>query len=191
MQNEPSQTPRLDAWSRYFARMLDVLVFSLLVGIVAAVAGTLAAPEATDEVIAVMDSSRLWTMVADLASFVIALPLIAMSLVLGQTPGKWLFGIRVRGPQGDKLRLSSALHRELLVWTRGLALGLPLLSFVTLVMSYARLTEDGATAWDRRVGSQVSHVERTPVWWLKAVSAATFVVALILWNAFAGLFVAA
>ena len=96
MQIEPSQTPRLDAWSRYFARMLDVLVFSLLVGIVAAVAGTLAAPEATDEVIAVMDSSRLWTMVADLASFVIALPLIAMSLVLGQTPGKWLFGIRVR-----------------------------------------------------------------------------------------------
>lgn len=191
MREEPSPTPRLDAWSRYFARMLDVLVFSSLVGVVGAVAGMFAAPAATLEVIAVLDSSRLWTMVADLASFVIALPLIAVSLALGQTPGKWCFGIRVRGPQGDRLRLSSALHRELLVWTKGLALGVPLLSLVTLVMSYARLTEDGTTAWDRRLGSQVSHIERTAVWWVKAVPAALAVIGLLLWNAVAGLLVAA
>jgi RDD family len=75
----------------------------------------------------------------------------------GTTPGKALSKIQLRCQNGSKLSYSQALNRSFLVAVKGLGLGLPLISLVTLVNSYNDLTKNGKTSWDRDGNFSVSH----------------------------------
>lgn len=75
----------------------------------------------------------------------------------GRTPGKWLFGIRIAGPDGGPIGVWRALRREVSVFAYGLGLGLPLVSIVTLILAYRRLKSRGATRWDAGQGILVLH----------------------------------
>jgi len=52
---------------------------------------------------------------------------------------------------------------------QGLGAGLPLISFLTLILSYRRLTVESLTPWDERLGIEVAHSEWGPVRWVAAV----------------------
>jgi len=75
----------------------------------------------------------------------------------GTTPGKWLFRIKLRDKTGKKLNLYSALGRSFAVWLKGYGLGIPIISFFTLLMARSRLKKIGITTWDEAGGFVVTH----------------------------------
>lgn len=174
---EPSATAATGRpWPRYFARMLD----AILLGFVGSIILSLLLLVATENGL-----ERFEALLAGPGSFfydnvlVLALAFLPIALLLAfaQTPGKLLLGIRVRNSDGSRLSFSKALQREAWVLVRGLGLGLPLISFITLVMSHADLKNEGTTAWDRRLDCRVEHAPRTSFWWVRAILGASVVLA--------------
>lgn len=68
--------------------------------------------------------------------------------LMTQTPGKWVFGIKVVLKDGNKLGIVRGVERELHLWFAGMALGIPLISLFTMWFSYKRLEEGRSTLWD-------------------------------------------
>lgn len=71
------------------------------------------------------------------------------------TPGKALLGIKVRRVDGSRLTYEEGFNRALRVVLYGLGLGLPIISLVTGLFSYRRLTKEGVTTWDKIGGLTV------------------------------------
>ncbi len=140
---EPSG-PQSRPWLRWVARILDFFLFSLLAGIILG----FIYPSALN-----MSDTALGILL--MLAYVFVEP--AMLCSWGTTPGKALLKIRLRQQSGAKLGYAQALSRSLSVWIKGLGLGIPLVSLVTLVYSYKRLTKDGITVWDRDGHFSVSH----------------------------------
>lgn len=77
--------------------------------------------------------------------------------LIGTSPGKWVFGVRVQQPDGRPIGLARAFHRELRVWTIGYCLGLPILVLLAMWTSKRTLEEIGKTTWDLDGGHVVIH----------------------------------
>ncbi len=75
----------------------------------------------------------------------------------GTTPGKWLFGIKVRDQKGNLLLFNKALQRSFLVWLKGMALGLPIIKLITNVIAYGKLMKLGKTTWDESCQTNILH----------------------------------
>ncbi len=76
---------------------------------------------------------------------------------LGQTPGKWLFQIRICESHGGYLPFGIALLRTLLIFTKGQGLGIPFITVFTLISSFRRLEKKGTTSWDEELSIMVMH----------------------------------
>lgn len=76
---------------------------------------------------------------------------------IGTTPGKWLLKTRLVPPRGASWNYSTALERSLKVWWRGMGIGLPFVSLITLIFARERLMRDGVTSWDRELDLAVAH----------------------------------
>jgi hypothetical protein len=140
-------------WRRYFARLTDIVVngFITIFGLffIASLFGISLSP---------LDQALDNTVGAAIIVGFLSMPLNALLLSsLGTTIGKWLFGIRVLNADFKLLGFSIALKREGLVFVYGLGLGLPLISLLTLAMSYRKLKTDGMTSWDKSESSLVLH----------------------------------
>jgi uncharacterized RDD family membrane protein YckC len=86
-----------------------------------------------------------------------------LSLV-GTTPGKFVFGVRVRNPDGTRLSFSQACKRSFLVWWRGEAAGVPAIYLITYASAYRTLKHKlRQTTWDRDMNINVSH-RPTSIW---------------------------
>lgn len=149
--NEPTpqaEGAQIRPWVRYWSRMLDVMLFSLPLG---AVLGFL-----WPDVVASSGPASDWVL-----GFIIFLawafvePLCLS--VFGTTPGKTLFRITLRLRNGQRIDYSTALARSLKVWLRGMGMGLPLVSLVTLIIAHGRLKRGGSTSWDADGGFEVVH----------------------------------
>lgn len=120
--------PRLNLpWRRYWARMLDLLLCSM-------VAGRL-----------IVHLLPWWKFGASVLVLLLMLLLEPLTLSLfATTPGKLIFGIRVTDPDGKKLRYNAALERTWGVLWEGMALRIPLLE---LYFTYRALSdaEEGET----------------------------------------------
>lgn len=179
----PTPTPVEDTrpWPRYFARMLDVLIFSFIVAIALFIPLMFADPVAGMSVIGATEG--LGGMVlSNIVSPLLAMLPIALLLAYGQTPGKWLFGIRIRDREGRRATLSKLLKREWMVWFRGWGFGIPVVSLYTLVMSHGDLKNVGTTPWDRSLDLVVEHATASPIWWVRATLGAALVFATIFWG---------
>ncbi len=141
--------PQVRPWVRYWARMMDVLLFATLSGIVLAIVyePALEIPEAL-----------LGLIILTAYVFVES----AMLARWGTTPGKAILKVRLRKSTGDKLSFPEALSRSGKVWVRGLGLGIPIVNLVTLLHGYRRLKERGITSWDEEEHLRVSHQEVSP-----------------------------
>lgn len=98
----------------------------------------------------------------------------------GSTLGKWLFGIRVLDADGHPIGVRLAVKRELRVLWQGLAMGLPLVSLVTLGLAYRRLVKVGRTRWDEALDLHVRHRPLGPVQGVLAFAGLLAVAALFL-----------
>lgn len=142
---EPS-VPQVRPWVRYWARMFDIY----LAAIVGGVAIGFLNPDAFTE----PGSDQLYGL-AIVFSWVFIEALFLSTA--GTTPGKWLFKTRIVAPHGNALDYSTALSRSFKVWWRGLGIGFPLASLITLIVAHGKLTKNGVTTWDRDDGFTITH----------------------------------
>lgn len=156
--------PRLDTsdaprpWPRMGARLTDILVSLYVVLRVAAAVPALAARMPTDPA-AIRVADQL-LMTAILGAVVVLLEGLLLHL-LGTTPGKSLFAMRVTTAEGGRLSLVQSFSRALRAWVLGMGAGLPILTILVPIASYFRLTSRGRTAWDEAMELRVEHGEIT------------------------------
>jgi len=131
-------------WIRFFARGMDatLVMMTLSVACVVIFRGRYPVP-----------SLVIYAGLAVLSVFIEALLLSAW----GTTPGKAFLGIRVETASGTKPTYSQALSRSFMVWLIGQGLYIPIVSLITEVIAYGKLTSEGQTAWDRSTGLRVRH----------------------------------
>ncbi len=146
-------------WVRYFARIIDYIVFEFLITILLTFIFLLVAPS----VIEWFYYNEL-TYITYLAfSFFIYMSWNFFEALLlskwGTTIGKWLLGVSLTDSFGNKLTYEDALSRSFQVWIKGMGLGLPIVSIITLIVSYTRLNEEGKTSWDFKGNYVVKHKE--------------------------------
>jgi len=141
--SEPSIC-QIRPWVRYFARIVDVFLFSILVGFM----------------LGIFTPSVLDIPSVLLGMVILFVWIFQESILLancGTTLGKWLFKIKVRNSNGQKLTFSEALNRSFSVWLKGMGAGVPILSLITLLTSHSKLKRDAITAWDEEGSFVVTH----------------------------------
>lgn len=134
-------------WRRYWARMLDITIFTMLVAIVFGIV----APSAF------MPGGTFGTPGGEHLLGWICLPfaIIIDGVVLGLfggTPGKAIAGISVRGLRGAKPAVADAIQRNFQMWWYGLGTGFPLISLFTLIISYRKVASGEQTRWELSTG---------------------------------------
>jgi len=140
---------RVRPWVRFFARMLDILLFSSFLGFML----FYFFPSFFDWVTYSVSDTLLGFLVVFV--FVFIEPL--MLVLWGATPGKALLGIRLGCVDGSRFSYLGCLRRSFWVWVRGLGLGLPVVCLVAFFMAYRCLRREGVTSWDRDYGFFVLH----------------------------------
>ena len=135
-------------WRRYAARILDLNVNGFLMVAFLGFAFYLLAPAQADEFFQYLSKPE-----GHVISY-IATPLAATlltGLVIGMTGsslGKLIFGIQVSRHDGSPIGIANGLNRDLTIWLKGIALGIPFINLVTLIACHQRLKYAGSTSWD-------------------------------------------
>ncbi len=129
-------------WARFWARYLDMLLLAVFLSV--------ALP---DYRLWITTSSTLLISVLTLLAW--TLPEALLLFGIGTTPGKWVMGLRVEKAGGQNLDFPAAWKRSLLVWLRGLGMGIPVVSLFTMFKAYSVLDRDGRTTWDTDSGARV------------------------------------
>jgi len=163
------------AFSRFGARMLDVIVFHAIILMIISPEG---APE---------DSRGIWESfregpTEEQQSYAYRMALIKMSAFLGwhlieavllatvgTTLGKSLFNLRVQTTLGAKLSLITSLGRSLMVWIMGMAAGVTLFQGLANFLSFRRLQLHGMTTWDRLLQTEVKQGPISRTRWLTII----------------------
>lgn len=135
-------------WRRYFARMFDTVIMGAMIWFVL---GFVLAASSTRIYEALVGPHGLArnALLSTVMTFVLIAPVEALMLGLcGTTVGKWVFGVRITRPTGHAIGLLRAGRREAAVLLRGLGLGIPLISLITMVIGYRTLADTGSASWD-------------------------------------------
>lgn len=158
-------TPRPDAsvaqvrpWVRYWARNFDIYLACIVAGLTIGIINPHALDEKGSEQLFGLAVIFTWVFIESL-----------FLSTAGNTPGKWLFKTRIVPLSGTKLDYSTALSRSFKVWWRGLGIGFPLASLITLSVAHGKLTKNGVTSWDRDDGFTVVHERIGPLRVLVAI----------------------
>lgn len=183
----PAETGEWDTtpqpWRRYGARILDVQLFGGVLMILGGVAVGVFGPEAVYAFIT--QSGRIGqVLLFGPLSWMLTAPFVALCLAkFGTTPGKLLFGLRVVPAEGGRLGVARAMQREarLLVWGAGFAL--PLISLITMITSYEKVTKGAPSRWDEDTALTVE-ARRAQGWQLLGIVLGALVVLVaLLWSA--------
>lgn len=131
-------------WVRFFARNIDIYIFALFLVVILSIFSPSSIPKSN--ISFGMVALFLWILVESV-----------FLSTLGTTFGKWLLKVKVRDNEGRKLTFPVALKRSFLVWLKGLGIGFPIISLLTLISSHSDLTKRGGTSWDKDCHSIVTH----------------------------------
>lgn len=156
-------------FARFWARIFDFLMVITLVMLFADVTMPLADPGGglSDHLARYQELSQQpeWVAMAILLFLSLVVWHLVEALLLhvfGTTPGKWLFGVRVRADGGGHLPLGASLGRSVFVYVLGA--GLYQFPFFLIAMGYGfyRLVTRGATLWDEQMRVRVEHSPPSP-----------------------------
>ncbi len=136
-------------WIRYWARYFDYTV----AGFVIAFSGWLTSPFMMDFLLKEENAIFYNLLVIFFWNFMEA----GFLSSWGYTPGKWLLSIAVRDKNGNKLTYKEAITRAFKVYWRGMGIGFPLATIITMIVAHHKLTKFGATSWDKEGESTVKH----------------------------------
>lgn len=91
--------------------------------------------------------------------------------LVGTTPGKAIFGIRVRSANGSRISLRSSLGRSFYVYLLGVGFYQFPFFLIGAAFGYFRLVTTGLCLWDTHLGTRVTHSPIGPVRILLAIFA--------------------
>jgi uncharacterized RDD family membrane protein YckC len=156
-------------WRRFWARLLDLLLGSVVIGLIV---GAL---------------RPSWEAEHGALLNLLAIPgaLLIDSLVytaFGTTPAKAIAGIGViNESSGDRLPFRVYFKRNFEVYLFGLGLGLPIISLITLIVSYRKVARGELSSWDLYAESKVNARSRSRVrTWIVAAIYLTLLAAVML-----------
>lgn len=148
--NYEIDTYEVHPWRRYFARVIDLALIGMILSILGG-----------------FYKYQLGPLYVFLRSIIqLGLWVLCESIIMGcvgTTLGKWVMNIRGTDNEGNQLSFLQALKRSALVWVYGYGLGLPVVSLVTLIMSYGYLEENRHTRWDEKYHLNVTYGSFKPV----------------------------
>lgn len=136
-------------WTRYFARVFDLS----FLGTILMTAITLILPYIS------LAMSLQWYMADSRVAFLVLLPVIMLInaviiSLLGNSIGRAIFGIKPVPLDGrTKFSFRENVRRELTVWVQGLALGIPVLNFFTMIPAFGRVSKGLPTTYDLGIAS--------------------------------------
>jgi protein-export membrane protein SecD len=136
-------------WLRYWARAFDLMLFGLFAGLVLA-----SISPKTTRALDSRSSAQSFTIILLFLWVFVEAFLISKCWM---TPGKWFFRITVIPSAGGVISYGKALSRSFKVWWRGLGIGFPIASIITMSFAYSQLTRHSVTTWDRDEGLVVTH----------------------------------
>jgi uncharacterized RDD family membrane protein YckC len=159
-------------WPRFWARLIDNLLFMPLFGFGIGLLSVLYAPDLYLKLVA-MNQVVYGIIIVP----VVCLFLVLLMTITGTTLGKLIMGVRVPVPPGQN-RFAFFLVREFNVWRAGLGLGIPLVALFTQVRQYRRLASGQAASYDEGNPPIVSNPSK-----IRLSAAMLFVVVLVAGNA--------
>lgn len=132
-------------WTRYFARVLDVTVIIMALSFCLGYLTSEYAPHIYYSPV-IQNQYLLFFL---LLPFALLLNAVIVT-VAGNSLGKALFGIKAVPLEVGRstLTFKENILRELGVWCKGLALGIPLLSVVTMVIAFGKVRKKLPTSYD-------------------------------------------
>jgi uncharacterized RDD family membrane protein YckC len=136
--------PQARPWVRYWARLIDNMLFVFLFGLVL----SFVCPS-------VLEMNDILFGIMSTFVYVFVEPCMLSSW--GTTPGKALLNFQLRKQDGAKPGYADALSRAFNVWIRGLGLAIPIISLVTHLRAYDILKKQGVTSWDKDGGFRITH----------------------------------
>ncbi len=143
-------------WRRLLARTVDLASGGLLLIFLFSILIALLFPNSVEGYVAFLDN----VIMAGILMYILWIPCEAFFISkLGTTPGKWIFGISVISTTGENLPYMRSLKRAFGVWMQGDAFSFFIVTIITRLFAYRRLTTTGTTLWDISSGSTVSHKE--------------------------------
>lgn len=132
-------------WRRYFARMLDCIIFGLIGWLLIGFAVSLFAPYSfvkfVEDINPLVDVFLTFLIGSIISGFILGF--------VGTTIGKAIFGIKIITSSGEPIGAGAGVLRDLKVWLWGCAMGIPVIYLVALISSYYDLRNKEITAWDR------------------------------------------
>lgn len=148
--------PRIP-WTRCFARTFDISVLgTVLITSTLLISSYVSLPFSLYIYTA---DNRLLTLFA--LPFVMVLNAIIIT-VFGNSLGKKIFGIHAVNVQShNRFSFQENLARELRVWGRGMALGIPILNFFTMIPAYKRVAGGRPTLYDEGLASVRPYADNT------------------------------
>lgn len=167
MDAEYEEVSQQRPWVRFFARMVDYYIFSMLFSLLI----TLLFPDFMEQMsqMLIQQTTEGETEAASYQSILfILLFRVVITFIwvfleaytiskFGTTFGKNLLGTRVLDTNGELLPQDRALKRSYSVWLKGMGAGFALISWLTMLMGYQALKRDGVNSWDKEAGSKVVH----------------------------------
>jgi uncharacterized RDD family membrane protein YckC len=165
-------------WLRFWARAMDYVWFSMLLGMLLNALIPSDSLKRLTEMLSTAAPGRalLIMTLLNTGTFLLFVPLEAFWLSRrGTTPGKALLRIQVRCLDGSLPEYSQALLRSALVFVKGVALCLPIIPLFVMSWCRIRLIQLGTTSWDEQTGLRVEHGEPETWRYLIVIIVAAFI----------------
>ncbi len=143
------------AWFRYIARMIDMTIGILFVGLAFGIILGI-----VDAFLKIHYEDTSQVVKFSLKTFIIIFYFFIEAGIISiykTTPGKKLFGITLSDANGKELNYRISLKRDFTLWFKGLAFSIPFVSLFTLIYSYYGYTEKGTTSWDKTYNVTISY----------------------------------
>jgi uncharacterized RDD family membrane protein YckC len=139
-------------WPRFVARKIDLSInLILLGGVIGMVRPSVIPSDALNHLGA--------TLLLGLLSLPFAMILDAVVYsVFGNTPGKWLAGIRVMRFDKSSVPFATYLRRNFGVYWSGLGANVPLVTLITLLSAHDKASRGEAQSWDEAAGTRAYKV---------------------------------
>jgi len=146
-------TTAASSYKRFVARMFDICLLTLILQL--SLAAFLAFVGSTAYVLITQ------SLLVQLSLAIVLLPLAllleaALLSDFGNTPGKYLLGLRLACDDQKQLKFRRLFKRSALIWLKGLACGVPIISLATLLWQRSHVTKYKKTSYDQSLGLQVN-----------------------------------
>lgn len=167
-------------WQRLFARSLDMALYGTILNMV--------------WLIAFRDQSLVRLQTVPIASFLCGVGLLALTLALeplwlhcwGWTPGKWVFGLKLRDGDGTRLSLAQGWERGWRVAWEGYGWNIPIWDLWRMWKGRTAGLEGRDCPWDCEEGYRYTKEERPYSGWIFVAARVLLTAALVvtlLWSA--------